>query len=66
MRSVKAIAKLASAAAIVGSLFAFGWVSLALLGPVFPVQKGIRLLGVTMSSLGESQAKAGGQLNLKI
>jgi hypothetical protein len=32
MRSVKAIAKLASAAAIVGSLFAFGWVSLALLG----------------------------------
>jgi hypothetical protein len=32
MRSVKAIAKLASAAAIVGSLFAFSWVSLALLG----------------------------------
>jgi hypothetical protein len=32
MRSVKAIARLASAAAIVGSLFAFSWVSLALLG----------------------------------
>ena len=44
----------------------FEQVSLALLGPVFPVQKGIRLLGVTMSSLGESQVKAGGQLNLNI
>jgi DNA polymerase-4 len=41
-------------------------VSFALLGPVFPVQKGIRLLGVTMSSLGESQVKADGQLRLNI
>jgi hypothetical protein len=32
MRSVKAIATLASAAAIVCSIFAFGWVGLALLG----------------------------------
>jgi hypothetical protein len=32
MRSVKAIATLASVAAIVCSLFAFSWVSLALLG----------------------------------
>jgi hypothetical protein len=32
MRSVKAIATLASVAAIVGSIFAFGWVGLALLG----------------------------------
>jgi hypothetical protein len=32
MRSLKAIAKLASAAAILGSLFAFSWVGLALLG----------------------------------
>jgi DNA polymerase-4 len=44
----------------------FEQVSFALLGPVFPVQKGIRLLGVTMSSLGESQVKAEGQLNLNI
>jgi DNA polymerase-4 len=44
----------------------FEQVSFALLGPVFPVQKGIRLLGVTMSSLGESQVKADGQLNLNI
>jgi hypothetical protein len=32
MRSIKAIATLASAAAIVGSIFAVSWVSLALLG----------------------------------
>jgi hypothetical protein len=32
MRSVRAIATLASVAAIVGSIFAFGWVGLALLG----------------------------------
>jgi hypothetical protein len=32
MRSVKAIATLASLAAIVGSIFAFTWVGLALLG----------------------------------
>ncbi len=44
----------------------FEQVSFALLGPVFPVQKGIRLLGVTMWSLGESQVKADGQLNLNI
>jgi DNA polymerase-4 len=44
----------------------FEHVSFALLGLVFPVQKGIRLLGVTMSSLGESQVKADGQLNLNI
>ncbi len=32
MRSLKTIAALASAAVIVCSIFAFGWVSLALLG----------------------------------
>ena len=41
-------------------------ISLALLGPVFPAPKGIRLLGVTLSSLGETQEKAEGQLNLCI
>jgi hypothetical protein len=32
MRSIKALATLASAAVIVGSIFAFSWVGLALLG----------------------------------
>ncbi len=40
--------------------------SLALLGPIFPVQKGIRLLGVTLSSLGEERSKTDSQLNLGI
>ncbi len=38
----------------------------ALLGPVFPAQKGIRLLGVTLSSLGEEEAKSDTQLSLSI
>ena len=38
---------------------------LALLGPVFPAPRGIRLLGVTLSSLGEERLKSGDQLNLK-
>ena len=38
---------------------------LALLGPVFPAPRGIRLLGVTLSSLGEERLKCGDQLNLK-
>ena len=38
---------------------------LALLGPIFPARKGIRLLGVTLSSLGEERLKSGDQLNLK-
>jgi len=41
-------------------------VSVALLGPVFPVQKGIRLLGVTLSSLDEARSKADAQLRLSI
>jgi DNA polymerase-4 len=40
--------------------------SLALLGSVFPLRKGIRLLGVTLSSLGEEQSKPPAQLNLNI
>ena len=38
---------------------------LALLGPVFPAPRGIRLLGVTLSSLGEERLKSGDQLDLK-
>ena len=37
---------------------------LALLVPVFPARRGIRLLGVTLSSLGEERLKSGDQLNL--
>lgn len=38
----------------------------ALLEPLFPVGKGIRLLGVTLSSLGEGSSDAGDQLRLQI
>ena len=41
-------------------------VSYALLEPVFPVQQGIRLLGVTLSSLGGDQPQNTGQLNLSL
>ena len=36
----------------------------ALLEPLFPVTKGIRLLGMTLSSLGEKQLESEPQLNL--
>jgi DNA polymerase-4 len=38
--------------------------SYALLEPLFPVTKGIRLLGMTLSSLGEKQLESEPQLNL--
>ncbi len=38
----------------------------ALLGPVFPATKGIRLLGVTLSSLSEEQSELDVQLSLSI
>jgi len=38
----------------------------ALLGPIFPVQKGIRLLGLTLSSLGEPRSKSEHQLSLSV
>lgn len=41
-------------------------IALALLGPIFPVQRGIRLLGVTLSSLGDEQSKSKEQLSLSI
>ena len=42
------------------------WLVLALLQPCFPVAKGIRLLGVTVSSLGEGVEPPTGQLSLAI
>ena len=39
-------------------------ISYALLEPLFPVTKGIRLLGMTLSSLGEKQLESGPQLRL--
>ena len=41
-------------------------VSYALLEPVFPVQQGIRLLGVTLSSLGGDPTQNAGQLKLSL
>lgn len=41
-------------------------IALALLGPIFPVQRGIRLLGVTLSSLDEERSKSKEQLSLGI
>ena len=41
-------------------------IALALLGPIFPAQRGIRLLGVTLSSLGEEQPKSEDQLSLSV
>ena len=41
-------------------------IALALLGPIFPAQRGIRLLGVTLSSLGEERPKSEDQLSLSI
>jgi DNA polymerase-4 len=41
-------------------------VSYALLDPVFPVQQGIRLLGVTLSSLGGDPTQNAGQLKLSL
>jgi DNA polymerase-4 len=41
-------------------------VSYALLEPVFPVQRGIRLLGVSLSSLGSDPPQNAGQLKLSL
>jgi DNA polymerase IV len=40
--------------------------SLALLEPLFPVSRGIRLLGVTLSALNEELAQANAQLRLMV
>jgi DNA polymerase-4 len=44
----------------------FEKLSIAMLRSVFPIPKGIRLLGATLSSLGEDGVKAGDQLRLGI
>jgi DNA polymerase IV len=50
----------------VTTLAALEQVSYALLEPVFPVQQGIRLLGVTLSSLGGDPPQSTRQLNLSL
>jgi DNA polymerase IV len=50
----------------VGTYAALEQVSYALLDPVFPVQQGIRLLGVTLSSLGRDALQNEGQLKLSL
>ena len=50
----------------VGGLEELERISLALLDPLFPPPRGIRLLGVTLSSLNDSRANAGGQLSLAV
>ena len=50
----------------VGTQAALEQVSYALLEPVFPVQRGIRLLGVTLSSLGRDPPQNEGQLKLSL
>jgi DNA polymerase-4 len=44
----------------------FERIALALLRPVFPAPRGVRLLGVTLSSLGDPPAKSEAQLSLGI
>lgn len=50
----------------IASLQEFEALAFSLLGPVFPVEKGIRLLGVSLSSLSAGETKADGQLKLEI
>jgi DNA polymerase-4 len=50
----------------VGTQAALEQVSYALLEPVFPVQRGIRLLGVTLSSLDRDPPQNAGQLKLSL
>jgi DNA polymerase IV len=50
----------------VGTHAALKQVSYALLDPAFPVQQGIRLLGVTLSSLGGDPPEIAGQLKLSL
>jgi DNA polymerase IV len=50
----------------VSSLAAFEEIAFSLLAPVFPVEKGIRLLGVSLSSLTEERQPVEAQLTLEI
>jgi DNA polymerase-4 len=53
-------------AAAMTSLREFEELGFSLLVPLFPTEKGIRLLGVSLSSLSEEGAKSDGQLKLEI
>lgn len=50
----------------IGSQGELEWLAFALLAPLFPVEKGIRLLGVTLSTLGNETLRQRGQLRLEI
>lgn len=50
----------------VASLAELEWLALALLQPLFPLEKAIRLLGVTLSSLGNADPEREGQLRLDL
>jgi hypothetical protein len=52
--------------ASVAAMSALEQVSYALLDPVFPVHQGIRLLGVTLSTLGRDLPQNAGQLKLSL
>jgi DNA polymerase-4 len=55
-----------TSAAFVSTRAELDQIALALLGPIFPVQRGIRLLGVTLSSLSEERSRREDQLSLSI
>ncbi len=55
-----------TSAAFIATRAEFQQLALALLGPIFPVQRGIRLLGVTLSSLSEERSRREDQLSLSI
>ncbi|WP_428406239.1 DNA polymerase IV [Methylocystis sp.] len=55
-----------TSAAFIATRAEFQQLTLALLGPIFPVQRGIRLLGVTLSSLSEERSRREDQLSLSI
>lgn len=48
----------------IASLEELDWLGNALLAPLFPVEKGVRLLGITVSSLGNGEPEAETQLAL--
>jgi DNA polymerase-4 len=60
------ITRRSTSAAPIASRAELEKVVLALLGPLFPPERGVRLLGVTISSLGPAQAHADRQLSLAV
>ncbi len=55
-----------TAASVFETQAAFEEIAFSLLGPVFPTAKGVRLLGLSLSSFGEARAEAGDQLLLAV